>query len=164
MEALKSKIRKWVKASGVPLTSTEQTQLANELQDTIVSWLKAPPSKRESLLRYRKHQIVLRFSDRPYVSPGHGGLTKTQLVRYLASRVATNNKTALSFLDHLAETAIKETKKHGAFVVPGIGTLAHSYSKAKMGRNPKNAPATNTKVVHFKVAKAIRDVVTRGKD
>src|SRR4030095_16465229 len=51
------------------------------------------------------------------------GLTKTQLVRHLAEKLETNNKTAAAFLEHLADTAIKETKKNGVFVVPSLGTF-----------------------------------------
>ena len=65
------------------------------------------------------------------------GLTKTQLVRHLAEKVEVNNKTAATFLEHLADTAIKETKKNGVFVVPGIGRLVKAHRKARMGRNPQ---------------------------
>jgi len=42
------------------------------------------------------------------------GMTKTQLVRYMAEKkLETNNKTAATFLETLAECAIKETKKNG---------------------------------------------------
>src|SRR5438105_11688884 len=43
------------------------------------------------------------------------GMTKTQLVRHLAERTELNNKTAAAFLENLADTAIKETKKSGVF-------------------------------------------------
>jgi len=49
------------------------------------------------------------------------GMTKTQLVRHLAEKVETNNKTAAAFLEHLTDTAVKETKKNGLFVIPGLG-------------------------------------------
>jgi len=39
------------------------------------------------------------------------GMTKTQLVRHMAEKLETNNKTAATFLETLAETAIKETKR-----------------------------------------------------
>jgi len=39
------------------------------------------------------------------------GMTKTQLTRHLAEKLELNNKTAAAFLEHLADTAIKETKK-----------------------------------------------------
>ena len=65
------------------------------------------------------------------------GLTKTQLTRHLAEKIGTNNKTAAAFLEHLADTAIKETKKNGVFVVPGLGRLVKAHRKARMGRNPQ---------------------------
>ena len=39
------------------------------------------------------------------------GMTKTQLVRHLAEKMETNNKTIATFLEHLADTAIKETRR-----------------------------------------------------
>jgi DNA-binding protein HU-beta len=65
------------------------------------------------------------------------GLTKTQLTRHLAEKIGTNNKTAAAFLENLADTAIKETKKNGVFVVPGLGRLVKAHRKARMGRNPQ---------------------------
>ena len=59
------------------------------------------------------------------------GMTKTQLVRHLAEKVGANNKTAAAFLENLADTAIKETKKNGVFVVPGIGRLVKAHRKAR---------------------------------
>ena len=41
------------------------------------------------------------------------GMTKTQLVRHLAEKTGTNNKTAAAFLLTLTDTAIKEAKKNG---------------------------------------------------
>jgi nucleoid DNA-binding protein len=51
------------------------------------------------------------------------GLTKTALTRHLAEKLELTNKQSAAFLDLLAETAIKETKKNGVFVIPGIGRL-----------------------------------------
>src|SRR5215469_13680861 len=65
------------------------------------------------------------------------GMTKTQLVRHIAEKHQIPNKTAASFLEHLAETAIKETKKNGVFVLPGVGRLVKANRKARMGRNPQ---------------------------
>jgi len=90
------------------------------------------------------------------------GLTKTQLVRHLAEKVEVNNKTAAAFLEHLADTAIKETKKSGVFVLPGLGRLVKSNRKARMGRNPQTGEpikiAAKT-VVKFRVAKAAKDAI-----
>ena len=90
------------------------------------------------------------------------GMTKTQLVRHMAEKLETNNKTAATFLETLAETAIKETKKNGVFVIPGLGRLVKSNRKARMGRNPqtgepiKMAAKTEVKV---RVAKAVKAVI-----
>ena len=90
------------------------------------------------------------------------GMTKTQLVRHLAEKVDTNNKTAATFLEHLADTAIKETKKSGIFVIPGLGRLVKANRKARMGRNPQTGEpikiAAKT-VVKFRVAKAAKDAI-----
>ena len=90
------------------------------------------------------------------------GMTKTQLVRSMAEKVGINNKTAAAFLETLAETALKETKKNGVFVVPGLGRLVKSNRKARMGRNPQTGEpikiAAKT-VVKFRVAKAAKDAI-----
>ncbi|MBV9670163.1 MAG: HU family DNA-binding protein, partial [Acidobacteriales bacterium] len=41
------------------------------------------------------------------------GMTKTALVRHMAEKLEMNNKQAASFLEVLADTAVKETKKNG---------------------------------------------------
>ena len=90
------------------------------------------------------------------------GLTKTQLVRHLAEKIEVNNKTAAAFLEHLADTAIKETKKNGVFVVPGIGRLVKAHRKARVGRNPQTGEPIQIKaktVVKFRVAKAAKDAI-----
>ena len=90
------------------------------------------------------------------------GMTKTQLVRHLAEEMEMNNKTAATFLETLANTAIKETKKSGVFVLPGLGRLVKSNRKARMGRNPQTGEpikiAAKT-VVKFRVAKAAKDSI-----
>ena len=90
------------------------------------------------------------------------GLTKAQLVRQMAEKLEVSNKHAATFLELLAETAIKETKKNGVFVIPGLGRLVKSDRKARMGRNPATGepikiPAKT--VVKFRVAKAVKDVI-----
>ena len=42
-------------------------------------------------------------------------LTKTALVRLMAEKLELTNKQAAAFLDLLAETAVKETKKKTAY-------------------------------------------------
>ena len=94
------------------------------------------------------------------------GMTKTQLVRHMAETIGTSNKTAASFLDTLAETALKETRKNGLFVIPGLGRLVKAHRKARIGRNPQTGaeikiPAKT--VVKFRVAKAAKDSIHTAK-
>jgi DNA-binding protein HU-beta len=90
------------------------------------------------------------------------GLTKTALTRQLAEKLQITNKQSAAFLDLLAETAIKETKKNGVFVIPGIGRLVKAERKARIGRNPQTGAAIKIKaktVVKFRVAKAAKDMI-----
>jgi DNA-binding protein HU-beta len=90
------------------------------------------------------------------------GLTKTQLVRQMAEKLELTNKQSAAFFDLLAETAIKETKKNGVFVIPGLGRLVKAERKARMGRNPQTGEAIKIRaktVVKFRVAKAAKDVI-----
>lgn len=93
-------------------------------------------------------------------------MTQTQLVRHLAERCGTNNKSAREFLDELAKTAVTETKKNGVFVLPGVGRLVKANRKARMGRNPATGEAIKIPaktVVKFRVAKAAKDAIVPGK-
>ncbi len=90
------------------------------------------------------------------------GMTKTQLVRHMAEKLELTNKQSAAFLDLLAETAVKETKKTGLFVIPGLGRLVKAERKARMGRNPQTGEAIKIKaktVVKFRVAKAAKDSI-----
>lgn len=90
------------------------------------------------------------------------GMTKTQLVRHLAEKHEMSNKQVAALLDYIAEVAIKETKKNGVFVVPGIGRLVKSNRKARVGRNPQTGEAIKIPaktVVKFRVAKAVKDTI-----
>ena len=90
------------------------------------------------------------------------GLTKTALTKQLAEKLELTNKHVAAFLDLLAETAIKETKKNGVFVIPGIGRLVKAERKARMGRNPATGETIKIpakKVVKFTVSKAAKDAI-----
>jgi len=89
-------------------------------------------------------------------------MTQTQLVRALAEACQCNNKVARQFLDTLSDTAIREVKKNGVFVLPGLGRLVRVDRKARMGRNPATGEAIKIpakKVVRFRVAKAAKDAI-----
>jgi DNA-binding protein HU-beta len=94
------------------------------------------------------------------------GMTKTALTRFLAEKLEITNKQSAAFLDLLAQTAIKETKKNGVFVIPGIGRLVKADRKARMGRNPQTGESIKIKaktVVKFRVAKSAKDVIAPSK-
>lgn len=52
-----------------------------------------------------------------------------------------SNKLAKEVFGTLAGTAVKEAKKTGAFVIPGLGKLVRVERKARMGRNPATGEA-----------------------
>jgi len=89
-------------------------------------------------------------------------MTKTALVRQLAEKLEITNKQSAVFLDLLADTAIKETKKNGVFVIPGLGRLVKAERKARLGRNPQTGEQIKIKaktVVKFRVAKSAKDTI-----
>jgi DNA-binding protein HU-beta len=91
-----------------------------------------------------------------------GRMTQTQLIRSLAESCEVNNKAAKRMLEELAAVAIRETKRTGVFVLPGIGRLVRVDRKARMGRNPATGEPIKIpakKVVKFRLAKAAKDAV-----
>jgi DNA-binding protein HU-beta len=94
------------------------------------------------------------------------GMTKTQLVRHIAEKHSLSNKQVAELIEYLAEVAIRETKKNGVFVVPGLGRLVKSARKARIGRNPQTGEAIKIPaktVVKFRVAKAVKDTIAPAK-
>jgi DNA-binding protein HU-beta len=89
-------------------------------------------------------------------------LTQTQIVKELAETTGISNKVAKQFIESFAALAIRETKKSGVFVVPGIGRLVRADRKARIGRNPATGEAIKIpakKVVKFRVAKSAKDAI-----
>ena len=89
-------------------------------------------------------------------------MTQTAIVRELAETTGVNNKVSKQYLESLTELAIRETKKNGVFILPGIGRLVRAERKARVGRNPQTGAAIKIKaktVVKFRVAKAAKDVI-----
>jgi DNA-binding protein HU-beta len=65
-------------------------------------------------------------------------------------------------MEEFAGLALRETKKNGQFVIPGIGKLVKSHRKARKGRNPQTGETINIPaktVVKFRVAKACKDSI-----
>ncbi len=89
-------------------------------------------------------------------------LTKGQIVTHFAEKSEISKKTAASMLDEYAALAIAETKKKGAFVLPGIGKSVLVKRKARKGRNPATGQTINIPaktVVKIRPAKAFKEAI-----
>lgn len=89
-------------------------------------------------------------------------MTQSQFIKELAGAVDVPNKTAKALVTAYAELAVKETKKNGVAILPGLGRLVRVERKARMGRNPATGEAIKIaakKVVKFRVAKAVKDAI-----
>ena len=91
-------------------------------------------------------------------------LTQTQVIKELAGTTGTTTKIAKQFVTSFSELAVRETKKNGMFVIPGIGRLVRVDRKARMGRNPATGEAIKIKaktVVRLRAAKAFKDAILK---
>jgi DNA-binding protein HU-beta len=89
-------------------------------------------------------------------------MTQSQMVKELADATGTNSKVAKQFMTSFSDLAVRETKKNGIFIIPGIGRLVRVDRKARTGRNPATGEAIKIpakKVVKFRVAKAVKDAI-----
>src|SRR2546421_11697862 len=89
-------------------------------------------------------------------------MTQTAIVRELAETTGVNNRVAKHFMDSLAELAVRETKRNGVFVMPGIGRLVRAERKARIGRNPATGEAIKIpakRVVKFRGSKSVKDAI-----
>jgi len=89
-------------------------------------------------------------------------MSKTQIVAHIAETAQIPKKQAASIIEEMAALAVKETKRAGQFVIPGIGKLRKVARKARKGRNPQTGEVINIPaktVVRFRVAKACKDSV-----
>jgi DNA-binding protein HU-beta len=89
-------------------------------------------------------------------------MTKSQIVGYFAKKFEVSKKAAAAMIEEVAALAIAETKKSGAFVLPGIGKLVKANRKARMGRNPATGEAIKIPaktVVKMRVAKACKEAI-----
>ena len=89
-------------------------------------------------------------------------LTKGQVVSHFAGKFEISKKIAASIIEEYAALAIAETKKKGAFVLPGIGKSVLVKRKARKGRNPQTGkeikiPAKT--VVKVRPAKAFKEAI-----
>jgi DNA-binding protein HU-beta len=89
-------------------------------------------------------------------------MTQTQIVKATAEANEVSSAKARQILTFLSDLAIKEVKKNGLFVVPGLGRLVRVERKARMGRNPATGETIKIaakKVVKFRIAKSAKDAI-----
>jgi DNA-binding protein HU-beta len=58
-------------------------------------------------------------------------MTQSAIVKELAEATGTTTKTAKQFMTSFSDMAVRETKKNGMFVIPGIGRLVRVERKAR---------------------------------
>jgi len=93
-------------------------------------------------------------------------MTKGQTVDHFAGKFEISKKAAASIVEEYAALAIAETRKKGAFVLPGIGKSVLVKRKARKGRNPATGetikiPAKT--VVKIRPAKAFKESIVPSK-
>ena len=107
-------------------------------------------------------KVVKKAIKKAVVKKVVGKMTQAQVIAALAESQELNKKVVKELMEALAELAVKETKKHGVFVLPGLGRLVRSDRKARMGRNPATGETIRIKakkVVKFRIAKAAKDAI-----
>lgn len=93
-------------------------------------------------------------------------LTKSELAAHLAGKFNLSKKAANEVLNELAAVAVAQTKKVGAFTLPGIGKLVKAHRAPRMGRNPATGQAIRLPAktaVKFRIAKAAKDEILGAK-
>jgi DNA-binding protein HU-beta len=93
---------------------------------------------------------------------GKKPMTKSQIVAHFAQKFDLPKKATAAIIEEMAALAVAETKKLGAFTLPGIGKSVLSKRKARMGFNPATGeqikiPAKT--VVKMRLAKAFKDAI-----
>ena len=90
-------------------------------------------------------------------------MTKTQIIRSMAERLAVSPKQIAGFFALMGEMAVAETESNGEFTIPGIGKLVKAQRQARTGRNPATGETINIAAkttVKFRIAKPIKDSIS----
>jgi DNA-binding protein HU-beta len=93
-------------------------------------------------------------------------MTKAATVSHLASKTGLTKKQVVGLIDEVQALAVKEAKKSGAFVLPGIGKVVLSNRKARMGRNPQTGEPIKIaakRVVRIRAVKVLKDAILGAK-
>jgi len=89
-------------------------------------------------------------------------MTKSQQVAAMADATGMSKKDVSMFMEKMVDLALREVKKSGQFVIPGLGKLVKVHRKERMGRNPATGASIKIPaktVVKFRVAKQAKDAV-----
>jgi len=95
-----------------------------------------------------------------------GTITKAATVTILAEKTSLTKKQVVGFMEELQSLAVKEAKKNGAFVIPGVGKVVLSNRKARMGRNPQTGEPIKIaakRVVRIRAVKVLKDAILGAK-
>jgi DNA-binding protein HU-beta len=93
-------------------------------------------------------------------------MTKSATISALAVKLDLPKKQVVALMDELQALAVKEAKKNGAFVIPGVGKVVLSNRKARMGRNPQTGEPIKIaakRVVRIRPRKDFKDAILGGK-
>jgi DNA-binding protein HU-beta len=93
-------------------------------------------------------------------------MTKSAVVSHLADKSGLTKKQVAGLVEEVHNLAVKEAKKNGAFVFPGIGKVVLVNRKARMGRNPQTGEPIKIaakRVVRIRAVKALKDAVLGGR-
>ena len=93
-------------------------------------------------------------------------MTKAATIAVIADKLDVPKKQVVALMDELQALAVREAKKNGAFVLPGIGKVVLSNRKARMGRNPQTGEPIKIaakRVVRIRVRKDLKDAILGGK-
>ncbi len=100
------------------------------------------------------------------MAAGKKVLSKSQVVSHFAEKFEVARRVAASMVEEYAALAVAETKKKGAFVLPGIGKSVLVKRKARKGRNPatgKEIKIPAKTVVKVRLAKAFKEAIVPAK-
>ena len=89
-------------------------------------------------------------------------MTKSAVVSHLADKAGLTKKQVAGLIDEVHTLAVKEARKNGAFVFPGVGKVVLSNRKARMGRNPQTGEPLKIpakRVVKIRAAKMLKDAI-----
>jgi len=93
-------------------------------------------------------------------------MTKAATVSNLATKTGLTKKQVVGLIEEIQALAVKEAKKNGAFVIPGVGKVVLSNRKARMGRNPQTGEPIKIaakRVVRIRPRKDFKDAILGAK-